>query len=297
MRPSRPLAQRLASAAVAAVTGAVLVGCSGDSGSGGADGAAASGSSSASEDLEAPADPVAALQDAVGATVDARVFTVDGDLDLQVAGQQLRLATAGSVDYDATVADVELSIESDGQTSEAGILADGEDLWVRAEGEGIPAFPGGATWLQGEASRLAASSTFEPSGLVGAVLVLRGASEVEVLGSEEGEDGAVLRYATTFTYDDALAAVSGAEEETLQSAFSLTGDASSVDLDVEVAVGEDGVLREMDLELAETDVPASGGYQISLTDVGGEVTAPEPPDPADVATGPEAEALLDQVIV
>ncbi|VXC39521.1 hypothetical protein [Nocardioides sp. AX2bis] len=291
LRPNR--LRPLTAVAVTAVTAAVLAGCSGGDG---ADAPEEPASESASEPAD-PAEAAQVLQDAVDATVAARVFTIDGDLDLEIAGQQLQLQTQGSVDYDATVADLLLSIGQGGQTSEAEVKADGSTLWVRAEGEGIPAFPGGATWLQGEASRLTESTTFTPTGLVGAVLVLRGASEAEELGTEEEDGVQVTRYATTFTYDDALAGVEGEEAQVLGSAFSLTGQASSIDLDVEVAVGEDGVLRELDLEIAESDVPASGGYEISLSDVDGEVSPPTPPDPADVATGPEAEALLDQVIV
>lgn len=298
----------LAAVAVAAVTAAALAGCSGGEEESPEDEASGSPSASSSESAEPsassepsePADGEAAaqaLQDAVDATVAARVFTIDGDLDLEIAGQQLELQTEGSVDYDATVADLRLAIGQGGQTSEAEVKADGETLWVRAEGQGVPAFPGGATWLQGEATRLAESTTFTPTGLVGAVLVLRGASEVEEVGMEEEDGVEVTRYATTFTYDDALAAVDGQEAQVLGSAFSLTGAASSIDLDVEVAVGDDGVLREFDLELAESDVAAAGSYEISLSDVAGEITPPAPPAPSDVATGPEAEALLDQVIV
>jgi hypothetical protein len=286
----------LAPVAVAAVAAVALAGCSGGSGESSSDPAPESSSASPSEAVDGEA-AAQALQEAVDATVAARVFTIDGDLELDIAGQQLQLRTEGSVDYDATVADLLLSIGQGGQTSEAEVKADGDTLWVRAEGQGVPAFPGGATWLQGEATRLADSTTFTPTGLVGAVLVLRGASEAEVLGTEEEDGVEVTRYATTFTYDDALAAVDGQEAQVLGSAFSLTGAASSIDLDVEVAVGDDGVLREFDLELAESDVAASGSYEISLSDVAGEVTPPAPPAPSDVATGPEAEALLDQVIV
>jgi len=304
----------LAALAVAAVTVATLAGCSsgddseGSEEAGGGESPSAQESPSESESASAsksaspepsvsPEDVALVLQDAVDATVAAQVFTIDGDLDLEIAGQQLQLQTEGSVDYDATVADMLLSITQGRQTSEAEVKADGETLWVRAQGEGIPRFPGGASWLQGEATRLTESTTFEPSGLVGAVLVLRGASEVEELGTDEEGGVAVTRYATTFTYDDALAAVEGEEAEILSDAFALTGAASSIDLDVEVAVGEDGILREFDLEIAETDVPAAGGYEISLTDVGGDIAPPEPPAESDVATGPEAEALLDQVIL
>lgn len=308
LRPQHRL-RPLAAAAVAATTAVALAGCSGgeageppdpaSSASGStSESASESASASASEsESVSPEEAAQALQDAVDATVAARVFTIDGDLDLQIADQLLELQTEGSVDYDATVADLVLTIGQGGQTSEAEVKADGETLWVRAEGQGIPTFPGGATWLQGEASRLAESTTFEPTGLVGAVLVLRGATEVEQLGTDEEDGVEVTRYATTFTYDDALAAVEGEEAQILGSAFSLTGEASSIDLDVEVAIGDDGVLREFDLEIAESDVPASGGYEISLSDVGGDIAPPEAPAPDDVATGPEAEALLDQVIV
>lgn len=315
LRPHRR-PRALAALAVAVVATAALTGCSaGDdpAGSGGSDEAdeaggepspsveespSASASASESESAsESSSDGAGVLQDAVDATLAARVFSIDGDLELEIGVQQLQLRTEGSVDYDATVADVLLAVAQGGQVSEAEVRADGETLWVRAQGQGIPAFPGGATWLQGEATRLTDSTTFEPAGLVGAVLVLRGASEVEELGTGEEDGVEVTRYATTFTYDDALAAVEGDETKTLSSAFSLTGAASSVDLDVEAAVGEDGVLRELDLEIAESDVPASGGYEISLTDVGDDVAAPEPPAESDVATGPEAEALLDQIIL
>lgn len=287
---SAPRPNPLAVLAVAAVATVALAGCSGESDK-------EEPLTDETDSAEVSADPAQVLQDAVSKTIELQAFTIDSDLSLQISSQDLRLETRGSIDYGTTVGDIMLKVSQADAGGSARVLSDGETLWVSLEGEQAPSIPGGVTWLQGETSRLAESTTFTPGGLLGAVLVLRGAEDVEVVGTDEIDEVSVTRYATTFTYADATAAVSGDEAETLKGTFSLTGDAAALELEVEVAVGEDGVLREVGLDLvAQDSVPASGGYDLELTDVGKEIEAPEPPDPADVATGPEAQALLDQII-
>ena len=302
-RPNRsPYDPRALALGVGAVVVALAVaGCSGESEEGDTDQPAASASEgeSESEPSTSDSDPSQALQDAVSATVELQAFTIDSDLDLEIGGQDLAIGVEGSVDYGTPIADIELVVSQGGVASNARVLADGESLWVSIEGAQAPSFPEGATWLQGDAARLNGSSSFTPDGVLGAVLVLRGAQDVEEAGTDELDGVTVTRYTSTFAYEDASAAVSGdeAEAETLRSSFALTGDAAALELQVEAAVGEDGVLREVHVEVVEEDgVPASGGYDLELTDVGGEIALPERPDEEDVASGPDAEALLDQII-
>lgn len=286
----RPRAVATVAVLVAGLTG--LTGCAGDESD---PSAADSSSEAAAEDApeEPAADPVSAVQDAVDATLAVRAFSIESDLDLSLGGQRLELTTEGDVDYDAVIADFELAVVQGGERQEVGLLSDGETVWVRSTGPNVPTFPDGATWLAGDATRLSSASTFEPSGLLGTVFLLRGASEVEEVGTDEIDGVEVTRYATTFTYDDAATAA-GSDAGTLADAFSLTGAATSLPLEVEVAVGADGIVRELDFELVGGDVPASGGYDFELSNVGEEVDAPSAPD--DVATGPEADALLDQLV-
>lgn len=282
----RPSALHRAAAVVLLAGLAPLAGCAG------ADDASPSDADDSSEPAAA-VDPVSAVQDAVDATLEIRAFAIDSDLDLTLADQRLELTTEGDVDYDAVVADFELAVVQDGERQEVGLLSDGETVWVRASGSTVPAFPDGATWVAGDATELGSAASFEPSGLLGTVFLLRGASEVEEVGTDEVDGVEVTRYASTFTYEDAAAAAAS-DVGTLEEAFSLTGAAASLPLEVEVAVGSDGVVREMTFEVVGGDAPASGGYDLELSDVGEAVEPPSAPD--DVATGPAADALLDRLI-
>lgn len=287
----------LALGAGAMVVALAVAGCSGESEDGERDEPVASSSEAESEPSPSDSEPSQALQDAVDATIELQAFAIDSDLDLEIAGRELAIGVEGRVDYESPIADIELVVSQDGSASVARVLADGESLWVSIEGAQAPSFPDGATWLQGAAARLSGSTSFTPDGVLGALLVLRGAQDVEEAGTDEIDGVEVTRYTSTFAYEDASAAVSGGEAETLRSSFALTGDAAALELQVEAAVGEDGVLREVRVEVVQDDdVPASGGYDLELSDVGGEIAPPERPDESDVASGPDAEALLDQII-
>ena len=273
-----------------------LSACGGSSGSEPSEPSEPSTSSASESATEVSGEEAAAaLQDAVDATLAARAFGVEGDAALTIADQDLALRSSGDVDYDAVIADLSLSVEQPGQSSQISVLADGENLWAMVEGANAPTLPPGVSWIEGQADRLGASSAFEPSGVLGVVLVLRGSSEAEVSGTDEVDGVPVTEYTTTLTYDDALAGV-GPDADALQSAFSLTGAASSLPFDVTVAVGEDGVVRDLDLQLDGGDVPADGTYTLALRDVGTTPEPPEAPAPATVLTGAAAETLLDQLI-
>ncbi len=300
LRPAQTLVPLARGAVATTVLALALSGCGGSSeqdpaGTSGEASASSSPSPSASASPVSAEDAAAALKDAVDATLAARAFSVEGDAQLSIGDQDLALLSSGAVDYDAVVADLSLAVNQADQSSTITVLADGENLWARVEGATAPTLPPGKTWIEGQADRLAASSAFEPGGVLGVVLVLRGSEEAEVTGTGEVDGVPVTEYTTTVTYDDALAAV-GPDAETLQGAFSLSGAASSLPFDVTVAVGEDGIIRDLELELDGGDVPAEGSYLLSLRDVGTTPEPPEAPDAASVLTGRPAERLLDQLI-
>jgi len=162
----------------------------------------------------------------------------------------------------------------------------------------VPPFPDGATYVEGDADLLAQGDSFSPTGLLGVVLVLHGGAAADPeAGEVEEVDGVETRaYSFTVPYDEAVDAIEPEQQEAFTSALSLTGEAEQADLDVEVAIGtDDDVVRRLSLDI-EADVPVDGGYEVEVGDVGSEVEAPEAPDEDEVATGPEAEALLAQLL-
>ncbi len=287
--------------ALVLVVAAALSSCSaGDSSTPESEESGSEGSSSTAPTASAaPGDdrPAAqVLEEAVDATLDTRAFTVDGRLTLSFDDQDLALTSSGSVDYGKVVADVEIGVSEAGQTTQIQVLADGTTLWVRPDGPKAPALPAGLTWVQGDADRLASSSTFTPVALIGVVIALRGAQEVEQTGTTEVDGVQARTFTTTIGYRDAVAAA-GADAAALQRALSLTGQAATCDLLVETTIGSDDVVRELNLGVDCGRLPVTGGYTLSLSDVGSEVTAPVAPDPADVLTGRRALALLDDLII
>ena len=266
--------------------------CAGDSGDSGDGGAASSEASSAGTETEdVDADQV--LEDATDATLASSKFGIEAAASFrsEPGEQTLELTAEGSVDYDATVADVRFGLDQQGQTQSIEILADGETAWVSSQGGAAPTFPGGATYVAGDAATLADASSFTPESLLGVVFVLRAGDEAEAGDPEEVDGVEASTYSFTVPYDEAVEAA-GDGAEAFQSALSLTGAAAQADLVVEVAVGPDDVVRRLDLTIEGGDVPVGGGYELSLSDVGADVEAPEPPAEDDVATGPEAEADL-----
>lgn len=293
-RPTRRPARRTAApAALALLAALALAGCSGDSDEPGGSSGSGSGSEESSLSNE---DAVALLDDAVDATVAVDSLTVAGEAALTIDDQDLSLSTEGSVDYTDFVAGVLLVVDQAGETSEVEVRSDGTDLWVRTEGATAPQLPPGVSWLQGDADLLRSAETFTSTGLVGVVAVLRGAEEVEDLGTDEVDGVPVRRLSTTVVYADALEAA-GDLAPALESSFSLTGDADQAELDIEVAVGEeDDVVRELDLTVEGGDLPVSGGYDLALSDIDEPVDPPQAPARAATVSGPQADRVLDQLV-
>lgn len=238
--------------------------------------------------------PVDLVRGAVDATFENDRLTLESLAELQVGAQEFSLSSEGSVDYEAVISDVEIGVEQESESSEVSILADGTSAWVSGEGAQFPDFPGGASWVQGDAAALGESDTFEPSGLLGAIVALRAAEDVEELDSADYDDVETRVFETTVAYLDAVDAA-GDDAEAFRSALSLTGAAEAADLAITVAVGPDRVIRAYDLEVVST-ADVSGGYDIDIADVGDEVQVPTLPDPADTATGEEAEQIFADLL-
>jgi hypothetical protein len=233
------------------------------------------------------------LVDAADATLTADRMTIDSEAVLGVGPQTLRLAVDGSVDYASLEASVVLSFEQAGETQEIEVRSDGDQAWIRAEGGDSPPFPDGRSWVVGDAERLTAGDSFAPSGLIGVLLALRATTEAEAGDTEEIDDVETRRYTTRVLYDDAVDAA-GPDAAAFTAALSLTG-SEDIALDIDVWIGDDGVIRRFQLVVDTTD-PISGTYDIDITDVGEEVDDVDEPDEDDVVSGPEAEDLLDQLI-
>ncbi len=290
----------LVALALAAVTTTALAACTDDAGSAGGESSASASASASSPESSAgaEADPVPVLQDAVDATLALTSFTLDGDLGAQAATTDVDLTVQGAVDYDTSVADLEVTGTAAGITSTASLLSDGTTLWVGLEGDQVPTLPGGARYLEGSADQLVDSPTFSATGLLAPVLVLRGVKsedQVEALGPDDVDGTAVERYRATLTYDEAVAATSEEERGLLEDTFALGGDPSGLDLTVDVAVGEDSVVRELDVQVLDDAGTPQGSYAMTLSDIGADVAAPTPPDPSEVASGALVERLLDRL--
>jgi len=263
----------------------------------------ASSCSSGSDDTAPPApgggaderSPAVVLQESADATIDIDRASVVLAAELDLAGRVLALDAAGRVDYAAVVADVTFGAEQDGQAQELQVVADGETAWIGGEGAVASAFPDGARYVSGDAAQLAGADSFGPVNLVGVALVLRGATDVEA-GQVEEIDGVETRtYTTTITFLDAVEAA-GDDADAFRSALNLTGDAEQAELDIEVAIGPDDVVRRLELVIDGGDLPVGGTYDLTISDVGDEVEVPQAPPADQVATGPEADALFERLL-
>ncbi|WP_323791601.1 hypothetical protein [Nocardioides sp.] len=237
----------------------------------------------------------AVLEDATDASLSSRRFVVDLEARLDLDGRELGLTAAGRVDYDAVVADLALGVEQQSGTAVAQILADGERVWVSLEGDDAAPFPGGARYVQGSSDKLAAATTFAPESLLGVLHVLRGAEDVEQ-GDDQDVAGVETRVFTfTVAYLDAVAAA-GDDAETFEMAFNLTGDATAADLDIEVAIGPDDVVRRFALEIVAGDLPVTGTYDLALSEVGEDVAVPDAPADDEVASRKDSAKTLRQLL-
>lgn len=241
-------------------------------------------------------DPAEALRDAADTTLAVSSFTIESQLELAVGQQSLRLASTGSFDYDAIVGEIQIEVDQAGSYADLTIRSDGDTFWVRSEGDDAPELPDGKSWLEGDQELLASSTTLTPSGVIGVILALRGAEDVTVVDTGETDGVETTTYETTVRYDEAVKAA-GDDRQAFSTALQLTAP-EPPDMAMTVEVGSDGIIRSFDLVVETTDeTPIEGGYQIELSDVNEEVDDPDAPSADDTLTGPEADEILEQLII
>ncbi|MDT0203849.1 hypothetical protein [Nocardioides sp. AE5] len=238
-------------------------------------------------------DAVQVLHDAVDATLGVDSMAIESQADLSVVGQEFGFGVSGQIDYEDLVGDVTMTTEQGAATAGAQILADGTTTWIRPEGSMAP-LPEGKTWASTDVETLAADGSMEPAGLVGVVIALRGASEVEVGDSKEIDGEPARQYRTTIVYADAVEAA-GDDREAFNSSMSLTG-VDDADLVIEVWIGNDGVIRDFSLEIDSHGKPVGGTYDLAITKVGKKVNAPDAPPSDEVLDGPEGAAWIAQMM-
>lgn len=240
-------------------------------------------------------DPDQTLIAAVDSTLAVSSFTVDSEAHLQIGAEELTLTAKGSVDYEEVVSSVEIAVEKDGSGFRAEVRSDGTTVWVRREGTEAPPLPDGKVWVEGDAQLLAAASSFQPAGVLGVLFALRAAHGTTVEKEEAINGTSTTQYRTVVTYDEAVEAV-GDDLEAFKSALSLNAD-DPIDLVIDVWIGEDGIVRQFDLDLqAKSSTPLDGTYHLELSRVDQDVTVPSAPPKDEILSGPEADALLDQFI-
>lgn len=228
------------------------------------------------------------MRDAADDTLESSAFELDYEINMVFnEAQRLSLEASGPVDYEGPIGDIEMNVDQNGQKQDVAIKADGTNVWVKS---------GAATnnqWVEGEAQLLAESETFKPEGLIGVLYALRATEEAEAGESSEVDGVEGREYTTTIAYEDAVDAA-GSDAEQFSSNFSLTGAAASADLDVTVWIGDDGLIRDFDMEIVHDNV--EGGADLELRNMGGDIAAPDAPAAGETITGPQADQLLSQLI-
>lgn len=298
---TRPLPTLVSAGGVLAA--ALLLGGCGlvGGGSGASDAAPAGGAPEVAEAAEvgdepaADREPAQVVADAADTTLALTRLTLESSADLDVGGTTFTTLTEGSVDHEAGLFDLDRDLDG---TTEIGVVADGSRAWIKNEGPDGSAFEDGATWLQGDADDLAASGMFGTVPLLGSMLPLR-AADADPAAVVEGEpttyDGVECRVFTlTVPYADAVDAA-GEDADVFTEALSLTGPAKRADLALEVAVGPDDVIRSYTLDIVSAP-GVSGGYDVTLTDIGEPVGTPLAPDPTDTLAGPEATEQFAELV-
>lgn len=239
-------------------------------------------------------DAVNVVHDSVDATLAVKSMDVDSEAQFQAAGQEFAFGVDGAMDYENLIGDVTMSTEQGGQTQEIQVRSDGEKVWFRVDGPEAASIPQGKSWAEGDADTLREHESIEPIGLVGVVVALRGAEEVEVGDSKKIDGVPTRQYTTTVVYSDAVEAA-GDERDEFATSFSLSG-VDDAELAMEVWIGDDGVIRDFSLDVDAGDKPVDATYDVEISGANHDVDAPEAPPEDDVLTGPEADAWIAQAI-
>ncbi|KRF20911.1 hypothetical protein ASG90_00325 [Nocardioides sp. Soil797] len=249
-----------------------------------------------SKEAEKPSasEAVDLVHESVDTTLAVKSMDIESEANLEVQAQKMSFGVDGAMDYENLIGDVTLNTQQSGQDQQIQIVTDGDKVWFRIDGNEAAAIPGGKTWAEGDVQTLRASESVEPIGLAGVVIALRGAEEVEVGDSKEIDGVPARQFKTTVVYADAVEAA-GDDRDAFAKSFSLTG-VDDADLDIEVWIGDDGVIRDFNLDVDAHDKPVDGTYELEISDANAEVDTPEAPAADDVLTGPEADAWISQMM-
>jgi hypothetical protein len=232
------------------------------------------------------------LADAVHTTLGLQSFSLDSRLQLTTDRGANELIITGATDYPDMVGDVTMTVTRNGAGAAMQQRIDRSTLWVRITGEGAPELPAGLEWVEGDIDRLADSENFRenfrPVGVLSPVILLKASNGAVEIGGENN----LTKFTTTVNYEAAVAAA-GPLAANLEGGFRVPAPEVVV-LDINVWLDDDGVIRKMEFT-DETDY-VDATYTLDLNAVNEPVDAPEPPDESTVFSGPEADALLDQLL-
>lgn len=236
---------------------------------------------------------VEVVHDSVDATLAVNSFVIDSETEMSILIQDLRLHAEGSFDYAGTVGDITFEVEQQGSVHTVSVLADGDDAWVRHDGDRVPPVPDGKEWVETSKAPFEAGDD-QQAGTLGPVLLLLAAEEVTE-GETDERDGVVVReFTTTVAYADAIDAAGDRADE-LRSSFGLTGDAEETELELTAWVGDDDIIRDFEVEALDGGaMPVEASVDLELREVNQPVDVPDVPDPDTVLTGPQAEEYLGQ---
>lgn len=234
------------------------------------------------------------LLDALDATLAAPRFHLRTRAVLDAASQRVKLSADGRLDYDRQVADIEVSAQSGTEATNVDLRSNGTTAWIKPDAPAI-SLPPGKVWLQTTTDRLDRSGGFGPTGVLGVLLALRAAEGTTRNGSERIDGQMATGYSTAVNYGDVID-VLGSDASAFRRALSLMAP-EPPDLDIDVWVGRDGIIRRFDLTIRPVDdAPLAGSYNVAISDVGRPVKAPAAPPAAEVLSGPEAERIVRQLV-
>jgi hypothetical protein len=231
------------------------------------------------------------LAAAVDTTLGLQSFSIDSRLSfrnqLTADSGETELIITGSADYTDMVFDSRITLTQNGAGAVMQQRSDGSTLWVKITGEEAPELPPGLEWVKGDASRIGDSQNFRPVGVLSPVILLKASNGAVEIGGEDN----LTKFTTTVDYEAAVAAA-GPLAANLESGYRVTAPEPVV-LDINVWLDDDGVVRKM--EFTDKSEHVDSRYILDLKAVNEPVEAPEPPDESTVFSGPEADALLDQL--
>jgi hypothetical protein len=233
------------------------------------------------------------LADAVDTTLGLQSFAIDSRYQLTTGTDENVATIAGAIDYTSMVFDTKMTHTSNGSPgSVIQLRGDGSKLWIKFTGEPTLELPEGLEWVEGDTGQIDDSDSFRfrPVGVLSPVILLKASGGAVEIGGEDN----LTQFTTTVDYEAAVAAA-GPLAADLQRGFHATA-REPVVLNIHAWLDDDGVVRKMDFTHESEDLDATYAYTFNLSAVNEPVKAPEPPDESTVFSGPEANALFDQIL-